>query len=93
MSDGFNKFLRTFWEILLSATIILITWRLYEGMVSKMEYGETTFLLQFPVWWAYAASFVAAVVASLVGVYCAVARMIELFTGRIVLPASEGAVH
>ena len=93
MSDGFNKFLRTFWEVLLTAVIILITWRLYEGMVSKMEYGETTFLLQFPVWWAYAASFVAAVVASLVGVYCAVARMIELFTGRIVLPASEGAVH
>lgn len=93
MSDGFNKFLRTFWEVLLTAVIILITWRLYEGMVSKMEYGETTFLLQFPVWWAYAASFVAAVVASLVGVYCAVARMIELFTGRHVLPTGEGAVH
>ncbi|WP_150523561.1 TRAP transporter small permease [Roseibium sediminis] len=93
MSDGFNKFLRTFWEVLLTAVIILITWRLYEGMVSKMEYGETTFLLQFPVWWAYAASFVAAVVASLVGVYCAAARMIELFTGRHVLPTGEGAVH
>jgi hypothetical protein len=43
--------------------LILISWRLYEGLLSKMSNGETTFLLQFPIWWAYAASFAASVAA------------------------------
>jgi TRAP-type C4-dicarboxylate transport system permease small subunit len=90
---GVNRFIRTFWEVVLTAVIILITWRLYAGMQNKLDYGETTFLLQFPVWWAYAASFIAALIASFVGIYCAVARIAELVTGRQFLPHSEGAVH
>lgn len=89
----FNRFLVTFWEVALSAVILLITWRLFVGMEDKMRYGETTFLLQFPVWWAYAASLVAAVAASVVALYCAVARVIEFFTGRSYMPYSEGTLH
>ncbi len=89
----FNRFLVLFWEIVLSAVILLITWRLYAGMEGKISNGETTFLLQFPVWWAYAASFAAAVTASIVAIYCAVARVLDLVTGRSHLPNSEGAHH
>lgn len=78
----FNRFLILFWEVVLSAAILLITWRLYAGMESKISNGETTFLLQFPVWWAYAASFAAACVASLVSVYCAAMRIWSALTGR-----------
>lgn len=88
-----NRFLVTFWEVLLSALIILITWRLFVGMQDKMGYGETTFILQFPVWWAYALSFVAAVIASVIAVYCACARVVELFTGQDLMPDAEGEVH
>lgn len=93
MPRGVNRLLRTFWEVVLTAVILLITWRLYAGMQNKMDYGETTFLLQFPVWWAYGASFIAALIASLVGIYCALARIAELVTGRQFLPHPEGAVH
>ncbi len=88
-----NRFLVTFWEGVFCAVILLITWRLGAGMVGKMQNGETTFLLQFPVWWAYAASLVAALVASVVAIYCAVARVLEWATGRRYLPGSEGAIH
>lgn len=88
---GLNRFLEAFWEVLLTAVLILITWRLYAGMESKMAYGETTFLIQFPVWWAYAASFVAAVIASLVGVYCAVTRVMDLIKGTPKSISGEGA--
>jgi len=88
-----NKMLSTFWEVVLTAIILLITWRLFAGLESKYDYGETTFLLQFPVWWAYAISFAAACVASVVGVYCAIARVAELITGRRYMPYSEEAVH
>ncbi|MEQ9694803.1 TRAP transporter small permease [Shimia sp. SDUM112013] len=88
-----NRIIVTFWEVVLTAVILLITWRLFVGLQSKMAYGETTFLLQFPVWWAYGFSFLAAVVASLVAVYCAIARIIELMTGRHILPYAGEAIH
>ncbi|MFT7595435.1 MAG: TRAP-type C4-dicarboxylate transport system permease small subunit [Paracoccaceae bacterium] len=80
-----NRYLRMLIDILFAAVLVLIAWRLFDGMMSKRGYGETTFLLQFPIWWAYAASFVGAIVAALVGVYVAAVRIYEAFTGRIII--------
>lgn len=82
--------LRAFWEIVLSVTIIFITWRLYGGFERYWSNGETTLFLQFPVWWSYGASFVAAVFASLIAVYCAYARTVEAITGKGFLPDEAG---
>ncbi|MCA0870686.1 TRAP transporter small permease [Seohaeicola saemankumensis] len=82
---GVNRFLRMVIEVTFAAVLVLIAWRLYAGMLSKQSYGETSFLLQFPVWWAYAASLFAAVVAALVGIYMAAVRVYEFFTGRILI--------
>ena len=91
LSAGFNKILLAFWDIVLTLTTILLTQRLYAGMMSKKSYGETTFLLEFPIWWAYALSLFAAIVATLVGVYCAGARLAEIKSGRAVLPVRGGS--
>jgi TRAP-type C4-dicarboxylate transport system permease small subunit len=88
-----NRGLRMVTEIVFAAVLVLIAWRLFEGMLSKMSYGETTFLLQFPIWWAYAASFAGAVVAALVGVYTASVRSYELFTGQTVLTDGPETDH
>ena len=53
--------------------------------------GETTLFLQFPVWWAYAASFASGVIACVVAVYCAVIRVIEAARGIDILPSEQGA--
>lgn len=88
-----NKALVAFWEVVLSAIILLITVRLFAGLQDAHRYGDTTFILQFPQWWAFAASFAAAVVASVVAVYCAAARVTEAVTGRTILPRSEEMAH
>lgn len=88
-----NRAIVAFWEIVLAGLLVLISWRLYEGLLSKMHNGETTFLLQFPIWWAYLASFIGSVAAAVVGVYCAVARVLMLVTGKSHMPRTEGAVH
>ncbi len=88
-----NRGLRMVTEIVFAAVLILIAWRLFEGMLSKMSYGETTFLLQFPIWWAYAASFAGAVVAALVGVYTASVRSYEMFSGQTVLTDGPETDH
>lgn len=90
---GFNRFLSMVIELVFAAVLVLIAWRLYEGMMSKREYGETTFLLQFPIWWAYAASFVGAVVAAIVGIYTGLVRSYEFLTGRVVIPDGMEAEH
>ena len=88
-----NDWLIAFWEVLLAVVVLLITWRLGVGMLDKMNNGETTFILQFPVWWAYAASLVAACAASIVAVYCGVTRIFEALLQRQLMPKSEGAIH
>ena len=80
------RVLRAFWEVVLSITILFITWRLSEGMLRYWGNGETTLFLQMPVWWSYAASLAASCVACTVAVYCAVMRVSEAVTGRIPLP-------
>ena len=70
-----NRALATFWSVVMAVIIVLITWRLFVGMQDKIRYGETTYLIQFPIWWAYAASFVAAITASIISLYCAAMRL------------------
>ena len=93
LPGGVTKFLLALWEITLAAVLILITVQLFDGMMDKYNNGQTTFLLQYPVWWAYGASFIAAIATSLVGIYCAAARVLEGISGRAILPGSGGAMH
>ncbi|MCR9126838.1 MAG: TRAP transporter small permease [Rhodobacteraceae bacterium] len=81
----FNRVLTPVIEIVFAAVLILIAWRLFDGMTSKMRYGETTFLIQFPIWWAYAASLFGAVISAIVGVYVAAMRILEAVSGREML--------
>lgn len=80
-----NQFIKAFWEIVLTAVIIFISLRLYDGMLRYLGNGETTLFLQFPVWWAYAASVGASIVACITGIYTVYARLYEAVTGRPVL--------
>ena len=82
---GVNRVLSVVIDAIFAAVLVLIAVQLSKGMESKMSYGETSFLLQFPVWWAYAASLVGATVAAIVGIYVALVRLIEAVTGRSIL--------
>lgn len=90
-SVAFNRVLSMLWEVLFAVVLIVIAWKLYEGMAGKMRYNETTMLLQFPVWWSYALSLAGAVAAAIVSVYVAAARVTEVLTGRTILFAEGGA--
>ncbi len=93
LSERVNRVLVLVSEILFVAVLALIAWRLWDGMMSKLGYGETTFLIQFPVWWGYAACMVPAVLALIVAAYMAATRLAEVATGRSILPLASGADH
>lgn len=44
---------------------LVLSWQLWLGLLEKKEYLETTFILQWPVWWAYALCLAGAVVGCL----------------------------
>ena len=77
-----TRALMAFWECVLTAALLLISVQLFGGVQRYYGNGETTLFLQFPLWWAYAASFAASVVTCIVAVYCAVCRVRESLTGR-----------
>ena len=86
-----NQVLQMISECLFALVLGLIAWRLFAGMEAKQRYGETTFLLQFPIWWAYAASFLGAALAALVSIYMAIVRILEALSGKELLTENESA--
>jgi len=49
-------------NIAMSLVAIIVTWYLWLGFLDKLAYGETSMILQMPVWWGYAAGSVAAII-------------------------------
>lgn len=92
-SEGANRVIDLVSELLMTIVTVLIAWRLWAGMVDKMNYGETTFILQFPVWWAYAACMAAAAVAVVVSVVVLGVRVAEVARGRAILAPGQGSAH
>ncbi len=69
MSPRKMAFLSMIGNLLLSVIAGVILWRLVLGTFDKQAYNETTFILQFPLWWGYAASLVGAAIFVLVSLY------------------------
>ena len=87
---GVNRGLQMVIDTVFAIALIVMAYQLYKGMLSKLSYGDTTFLLQFPIWWAYAASLVGAVMAAVISVYVACVRVMELATGQDVITDETG---
>ena len=87
---GVNRGLQMVIDTVFAFALIIMAYQLYKGMLSKLSYGDTTFLLQFPIWWAYAASLVGAVMAAVISVYVACVRAMELATGQDVITDETG---
>ncbi|MBX3655750.1 MAG: TRAP transporter small permease [Ramlibacter sp.] len=51
-----QRFLTVFSDVLMLAIWVILTWRLGVSVGDKYNESETTFILQIPVWWAYAVS-------------------------------------
>lgn len=88
-----RSFLAMLIEVIFAAVLVLIAIKLFGGMESKRNSGQTTFLLQYPLWWGYAISLLGAVAAAFVAVYVALSRVVEVATGRVVLPVTPEAEH
>ena len=86
LPERFNRAMQLAIEAVFAAVMVLIAWQLYLGTLNKVSSGQTTFLLEFPIWWGYALSLVGAVIAAVVAVWIALARAVQMATGHAILP-------
>ncbi|OCW58320.1 TRAP transporter small permease [Hoeflea olei] len=69
-------------DLLMLSIAVLLTWKHWDGTLDKFNYGETTFVLQYPIWWAYASGLAGAFGFVLVSAWCVVLSLRALATGR-----------
>ena len=93
LSDRINQKLQLLIDIAFAAVLVLIAVKLFEGLQSKRNSGETSLLLQLPVWWAYALSLSGAFIAALTGIYVAVRQLITIMSGKQPHRTIGGAGH
>jgi len=85
-----NRLLQLAIDVIFAVVLIAIAYQLYNGMLSKQRYGDTPFLLQFPIWWAYAASLSGSILTAVISFYVAGIRALELMRGEDILSQEAG---
>lgn len=70
-------------NLLMTVAATTIAWRLALGLIDKQRYGETSFILQFPLWWSYAASLTGAIVFAAVSAWTVWRSLREATGGTI----------
>ncbi|MDO5705690.1 MAG: TRAP transporter small permease subunit [Paracoccus sp. (in: a-proteobacteria)] len=74
LGGGWSRGLDRMWDAAVALCMAFLAWRMWEGMLTKRAYAETTFLLQIPVWWAFALCAAGLAVAALTGLWVALRR-------------------
>ena len=78
----FNRLIDLAADLMMFAVAILLAWKHWNGTLDKLSYGETTFIIQYPVWWAYASGLLGAVGFVLISFWCVILSARALATGR-----------
>lgn len=88
-----NRWIDLLAETLMGCALLVMTWKLWDGTATKLRYGDTTFILEIPIWWAYAACLFAAAIGCVIAIYMIGVRAVEVATGKSLLNLGFGAVH
>lgn len=72
-----DALLSILFNVLMTGVAAFILWRLWAGTQDKMLYNETTFILQYPVWWGYAVCVPVAAVFVLVAAWTVVRSIVD----------------
>lgn len=84
-----NRWLGAAIAALFAAVMVLIAVQLFDGTLTQVRSGRTTQLIEFPLWWAYAASLAGAVLTAIVAVYLAGIRVQEALRGTDLLAPED----
>ncbi|MFW2590003.1 TRAP transporter small permease [Sagittula sp. SSi028] len=84
-----NRGLELVVAVLMAVVLVIIALQLEQGLARKLKSGQTTTLLELPIWWAYAACLAGAVLTAVAACVNAVIAGMELITGRAFVRAPQ----
>lgn len=93
LSASLNRWINLIAEILMAVALFIMTWKLWDGMTSKIRYGDTTFILEMPVWIPYAASFFSLSITCIVAFYLVFIRLSEVINKKTNTDIGSGVAH
>jgi TRAP-type C4-dicarboxylate transport system permease small subunit len=76
-------------DLAFAVVITVIAWRMGVGLIGKFDNGQTTFILQMPVWWTYAGGMIGGIAWVVVSYFCLIESLAALVTGRERAPAES----
>ena len=82
MGETANRVIDMATDLLMLAIAVLLAWKHWDGTLDKLAYGETTFIIQYPIWWAYASGLLGAFGFVLVSFWCVTLSARALLTGQ-----------
>ncbi len=80
-SATINRLIDLVADLLLLAAAGYLGYRHYLGTLDKYANGETTWILQFPLWWGYAAALFGAVAFVIIAAFCVLRSFSHLVHG------------
>jgi TRAP-type C4-dicarboxylate transport system permease small subunit len=83
MGPRLEAALSSVFNLMMTVAAGFILWRLWAGMQDKLQYNETTYILQFPVWWGYAVCIPVAAAFVLVCAWTVVRSLVETRTAAM----------
>ena len=89
--DFINNIIDVVTDLALLCVWAFLIYRLVHGAIDKSSYGETTFILQFPIWWSYAACLLACIPIAIIAVFCLARSVRNLAQSRAAI--TEGSAH
>ncbi len=78
-----NRVIDFLTDFLLLTLACLLTWRHFHGLVDKMTFGETTFLLGLPLWWVYGGAMFGLVIWIIVGLWASLNSARLMFSAPV----------
>ncbi len=78
---GINRLIDLVADLLLLSAAGYLAYRHYLGTLDKYANGETTWILQFPLWWGYAGALFGAVIFVVICVFCVLRSFNHLWRG------------
>lgn len=88
-----NRVLDFVGDALLFVTAIVMTWRHIYGLLDKLAYNETTFILRFPIWWSYSAAMLGLITWIIIAAYCTANSAIAMVAPDAAQPRETEIVH
>jgi TRAP-type C4-dicarboxylate transport system permease small subunit len=90
LSPDVLRFVDFLIDIAFVVVIAIIIWRTGIGLGDKYRNGQSTFILQMPVWWTYAVAMIGGVAWVAVSLYCLAESAAALLTRRSVTVGPDG---